>query len=158
MTSQNLATSSPNLRLHLVNSVAPGNDDGVSLSELSVAEIPEGAMAFVVGNNAFYRYKPRSTATDAGTGYHNVVKASGAGNWVRSVQVARTTLTAGSATVNNAFDLSGTGDFIVSGVTSAGTPGFRTAVKTSLTQVTVTSTQGADTSQLLVQYIETAPA
>lgn len=157
--SQNVAQTSPEFRLHLVNSILATNSDGPCLSDLSVAGVPEGALAFVIGLNAFYRYKPRSVATpDTTTGYRNVVKAAGPGNWVRQIQMASVALTGGTATITSKFDLSGSGDFVVSGASNAGTVGERVAVKTSVTVATVNSSSGSDTSVVLVQYIEQFPA
>lgn len=159
MSSQNVAFASPEYRLVVVNSAAPGNSDGPSLAEISTEGRAEGALAYVVRLNAFYRLRPLSTATlDTTSGYANVVAASNGGRWVRTNQLADATLSGGVATIVNKFDMSGGGTFFIQGLTNAGSPGLRVGVKTSATTATITSTSNTDVSILKVEYVETLTA
>jgi hypothetical protein len=157
--SQNAAFSSPEYRLVLVNSAAPGNSDGPSLAEISTEGRAEGALAYVAKLNAFYRLRPLSTATvDVTSGYNNVVQASNGGRWVRTNQLADVVLSGGTATIVNKFDMSGGGTFFTQGITNAGSPGVRIGAKTSATTATITSSSNTDTSTVKVEYVETLTA
>lgn len=161
MTAQNLHTAPADLRVTLVQTVAPVAGAGPSLQEIDSSVMPDGALAFVVGGNRWYRLKKTSTATlDTTSTFSNVVAASNGGRWVAQIQLSQVVLVAGSATLVNQFDTSGGGYFTVSGLSNgaSGTPGNRFAVKTNATTVTVTSSSGSDTSSVLVQYLELVAA
>jgi hypothetical protein len=156
---QNLPQTSADLRVTLVQTVVPTVGAGPSLQEIDSATLPDGALAFVVGGNRWYRLKKTSAvAADTTSTLHNVVPAANGGNWVASIQMAQVVLVGGAATLNNEFDLTGGGYFIVSGLSTLGTPGFRVANKASSTSVSVTSSSGSDTSSVLVQYLEVSAA
>lgn len=156
MTTQNLSLTPAALRLTLVYGIVPVAGEGASLQEIDSEGLPDGALAYSVYKNAFYRLKKTSTVVpDTISNFNNVVAASGGGNWVRTVQMAQVLLASGSGTITNQFDLTGgTAQYVVSLVAAGGTTGNLSATKTAAAVATVSSTSGSDSSVVLVQVFQ----
>lgn len=142
-------------RLTLVADVGSVGEGG-SLLGLSINALPDGALVYVASTHRYYQLRTlASTQVPGGNG--NVLNgngspATGAGRrWVAVQQVSQATLAGGTVTVSG-FALQSTDNPVAFLITPAGTAGFLHASQASDHSITVTSTQGADTSivQILV--------
>jgi len=142
-------------RITIVDSVGTP-DDGESLAGQNVNNFPEGALFFVRATGRLYALKKNVNAAVVATGANNVVDGIGSaqdtGRFVALKQWRTVTLTGGSATGITGFDLTGTGTFEITLVTPGGTPGFVHAAITAPNTLSLTSTNGADTSTYSVAY------
>ena len=131
--------------------------DGDSLAGQNVNNYPAGSLFYVRASNRFYQLRKNIDGAVVATGAFNVVDGVGssaaAGRLVAVQQWATATLSAGGATIAG-FDLSSNGFFLVSYVTAGGTQGFLHALKSAPNLATVASSSGADTSTVLVVFVE----
>jgi hypothetical protein len=143
-------------RLSLVDDIG-SFADGASLAGKNVNALPEGVIVLVRSTGRVYQLRSCTATQVVATPAGNVIlgvgsPATGVGKrWVALQQTAQATLAGGTATVLG-FALKATDVPVAFLVTVGGTAGFLHAAQATDHSITVTSTQGADTSvvQILV--------
>lgn len=144
-------------RITLVNTIGSAAD-GDSLRGQNVSNFPEGALFYNRAAHRLYELRKNlDSLVVADNANFNVVDGVGssaaAGRFVALNQWASGVLSGGSLVIAG-FDLTNSGRFMVGYVLAGGTQGFLHATKTSAASLTVTSSQGADTSTVVVQFLE----
>lgn len=146
-------------RLALASDIGnPG--EGGSLLGVNINDLPDGVLAAVASTHRVYQLRTVTATQVPVAGVNNGANvlngngspATGAGRrWVAVQQTAQATL-AGGTIVATGFALQATDVVVALLVTVGGTAGFLHAVQTTDHSITVTSSQGADTSvvQILV--------
>lgn len=153
----NLKLLDPSQRLTIVDRIGADGSNGDSLSGQNVNEYPEGALFYVRASNRFYELRKNLDTLIAPNALENVVNGIGssavAGRFIAVQQIGTGALSGGTILIPG-FDLTNGANIMAFYITPGGTQGFLRAAKTAANSLTVTSSQGADTSTVGVVVFE----
>lgn len=143
-------------RITLVATIG-SESDGDSLQGQNVNNFPAGALVYVASTKRFYALRKDLSVTQVEGASGNVVNSVGSvatgARWVACEQSDVGTLVAGSLVLSGWALASTDVYFLVSVVTVGGTAGTLHAARTTDHSVTVTSSNGADTSVVVVVLV-----
>jgi hypothetical protein len=132
--------------------------DGDSLAGQNVNHFPEGALFYVRATNRFYTLVKNLPVDVVSVGDGNIVDGIGSsavnGRFVACQQVFEAALTAGAVTISGAYLPSAQNNlFLISLVNTGGTQGFVRGIRANDHQITLSSSQGADTGTYVVVVV-----